>query len=512
MSAAAAEALPTGMRRAILVTAATIGTAAYDFTWTVVGVALPHMQGAFSATPDQIAWVMTGFIVGSAMMMASVGWLTARLGRRRLFMVALAGYTLTLLGCGMSTSLFGEVTWRFVQGVLGAPLLPLGQAITVDAFPPERHGKATSIWAIAIIAGGAFGPVFGGALIEHFGWPWIFYVTIPVGAVSFIAAWLVIPEIPNEPDRKLDWTGFASLMVAIVAVQLMLSRGERLDWFDSPEIAAEGFVAGLAFYVFCAHTVTARKPFIDRALFRNRNYVFGLVFLLVIGAVIILSNVLLPLLLENLAGYPAIQTGFLLIPRGVGVIIGLLLIGQVEHRIDPRAVILFGLVGVALSSWQMAQWTIDVRPWDVMWPNFVQGVASGIMWVPISALALGTLEKRFQADGYAIFYLQFDIGSAVGVAGAIALHTRHTQINHAILTEHVNLFNELLRYPAVREMWDIADAEGLAALDFEITRQAAMIAYNNSFLLIAVASAVLLPMVFFFRPTRHAAAIAAAGD
>ena len=505
MTDAPAAAMPTGLNRAVLVVAATIGTAAYDFTWTVVGVGLPHMQGSFSATPDQVAWVMTAFMIGSAMMMGSVGWVTARLGRKRLFMLSLAGYTVTLLGCGMSTSLDEMVVWRFIQGVLGAPLIPLGQAITVDAFPPERHGKATSIWAIAIVAGGAFGPVAGGWLIEQYGWPWMFYVTIPVGIVSFIAAWIFIPEIPNDPDRRLDWFGFGTLMVGIVSVQLALSRGERLDWFESPEVIVEFLIAGIVFYLFVVNTLTAKRPFIDRALFRNRNYVLSLVFLLVFGAIIILPNILLPLLLQQLAGYPATQAGFVLIPRGIGVIAGLLLIGQIEHRVDARVVIFLCLIATVYTAWEMAHWNVDVRPWEVIWPNLVQGIASGMMWVPVSALALGTLDKRLQAEGYAIFYLQFDIGSAVGVAGVIAIHTRQTQATHAMLAEHVNPFNELFQYPSIAEIWDLAEAGALAALDHEVTRQAAMIAYNNSFVLLAIGTAALIPTVFFFRPTRPGA-------
>jgi len=505
MTAAPATAIPTGFNRAVLVVAATIGTAAYDFTWTVVGVGLPHMQGSFSATPDQVAWVLTAFIIGSAMMMGSVGWVTARLGRKRVFMLSLAGYTATLLGCGLATSLEEMVIWRFVQGVLGAPLIPLGQAITVDAFPPERHGKATSIWAIAIVAGGAFGPVAGGWLIEQYGWPWIFYITIPVGIVSFIAAWIFIPEVPNDPDRRLDWFGFTTLMVAIVSVQLALSRGERLDWFESPEVIVEFLIAGIAFYLFVVNTLTAERPFIDRALFRNRNYVISLFFLLIFGAIIILPNILLPLLLQQLAGYPATQAGFMLIPRGLGVIAGLLLIGQIEHRVDARVVIFLCLIATVYTAWEMAHWNVGVRPWEVIWPNLIQGIASGMMWVPVSALALGTLDKRLQAEGYAIFYLQFDIGSAVGVAGVIAIHTRQTQATHAMLAEHVNPFNELFQYPAIAEIWDLAEASALAALDHEVTRQAAMIAYNNSFVLLAIGTAVLIPTVFFFRPTRPGA-------
>ena len=495
--------IPTGLRRWAIVLASTLGTAAYDFTWTVVGVALPHMQGTFSATPDQVAWVMTGFIVGSAMMMASVGFVTSHWGRKNLFMLSLAGYTVALIGCGLSTSLTEIVAWRFIQGLVGAPLIPIGQAIAVDAFPPRQHGKATSIWGIAIVAGGAFGPVFGGMLIEHYGWPWIFYITVPVGFLSIFAVWFIVPEVEKEPARKLDRFGFCVLMTAIVMIQLALSRGEREDWFDSPEIIIESLIAGIATYLYVVHTCTAKKPFIDRALFLNWNYALGLVFLVVFGAVIMLPNILLPLLLAKVGGYSAIETGYLLVPRGIGIIIGLIAIGQIDEVVDPRATIFIGLVLVVYTSWEMAQWSVELNAWNVIWPNLIQGIAGGMMWVPVSALALGTLPRRFQADGYSVFYLQFDIGSAVGVAGVIAIHTQNSQANHAVLSEHVTPFNELLRYPNIPEIWDVTEVWGRAALDLEISRQAEMIAYNNSFLLVALGTALLLPVVFLFRPPRR---------
>ncbi len=513
MTAVATDAeIPTGLRRWAIVLASTLGTAAYDFTWTVVGVALPHMQGTFSATPDQVAWIMTGFIVGSAMMMASVGFVVSHIGRKNLFLLSLAGYTIALVGCGLSTSLTEIVIWRTFQGLIGAPLIPIGQAIAVDAFPARQHGKATSIWGIAIMAGGAFGPVFGGMLIEHYGWPWIFFITIPVGIGAIFAVWYIVPEVDKEPARKLDKFGFIILMTAIVMAQLALSRGERQDWFDSPEIITEALIAGIALYLYVVHTCTAKNPFIDRALFLNWNYALGLLFLIIFGAVIMLPNILLPLLLSNVGGYPAIETGHLLIPRGIGVIVGLIFIGQIDEIIDPRATIFAGLVLVILTSWEMAQWTAELTAWNVIWPNFLQGIAGGIMWVPVSALALGTLPRRFQADGYSVFYLQFDIGSAVGVAGVIAIHTQNSQANHAVLSENLSPFNELLRYPNIPEIWDLTEVWGRAALDFEVSRQAEMIAYNNSFLLIAAGTALLLPLVFLFQPPRHDDGVADTAD
>ncbi|MFP6743414.1 MAG: DHA2 family efflux MFS transporter permease subunit [Alphaproteobacteria bacterium] len=495
--------IPTGLRRWAIVLASTLGTAAYDFTWTVVGIALPPMQGTFSATPDQVAWVMTGFIVGSAMMMACIGFITSHMSRKTLFLVSLAAYTVTLIGCGLSGTLTEIVVWRFLQGLVGAPLIPIGQAIAVDAFPARQHGKATSIWGIAIVAGGAFGPVGGGMLIEHLGWPWIFYITAPFSIAAIFAVWFVVPEVPREPARKLDGFGFVVLMVAIVAIQMALSRGERQDWFDSPEIIAEALIAGIAVYLFVVHTCIAKQPFINRALFQNWNYAVGLVFLVVFGAVIILPNIMLPLMLAEVSGYSAIETGYLMIPRGFGVVLGLIVIGQIDEFVDPRIVITIGLVFVVFTAWEMAQWTVNLSGWDVAWTNFLQGIASGAMWVPVSALALGTLPRRFQSEGYSVFYLQFDIGSAIGVAGVIAIHTRNSQANHAVLTEHVTPFNELLRYRNMPEIWDLSEAWGRAALDLEVSRQAAMIAYNNSFLLVAMGTVALLPLVFLFRPPRH---------
>ena len=490
---------PTGLRFVLLVAFATLATTAYDFTWTVVSVALPHMQGTFSTTSDQIAWVLIAFMVGSAVMTASTGWCSARFGRKNLFLFATAGYTISLIGCGMSTTLTEMTIWRFAQGLVGASLIPLGQAIVVDAFPPERHGQATSIWAIGVMLGSVAGPIGGGFLLEDLSWPWVFYVTVPVGVIAFFGALIFVPATPADKTRHFDWIGFTTLVVGASLLQLALARGERQDWFASAEIVIEMMMAGTLLYLFAVHMVLAKNPFVDRALFVDRNYIAGLVFIAVIGALIVLPNFLLPLMLQQIGGYPPVETGKMLMWRGGGILAGLILVGRIAHLLNPRLMIAFGLVLMAVPAWYMAQWTVDIRASDVMWTNAVQGFGGSFIWVPISTLTLSGLAKRNQDQGYALFYLFFELGSSVGVAAIVGQHARDTQTNHAVLTEAIHPFNQLFGYRGVADAMDLAEPATLAMLEAEIQRQSVMIAYNNAFLSTCVMAAALIPLVLLFR-------------
>lgn len=490
---------PVGLRLWLLVGFATLATMAYDFTWTVVSVALPHMQGTFSTTSDQIAWVLIGFMVGSASMTACTGWLSGRFGRKHLFLFATAGYTLTLVGCAMSETLIEASLWRFAQGLVGAALLPLGQTIVVDAFPPERHGRATSIWGIGVMVGNVAGPIGGGFILEHYDWPWVFYVTVPVGIIAFIGIWLFVPAVPGNRDTRFDWFGFLTLVGGIGMLQLMLARAEREGWFSSAEIVIEALVAGILLYLFIVHTIFAKKPFVDRALFLDRNFMTGSAIVAVIGALVVLPAFLLPLMLQQVGGFPPVETGRILIWRGSGVLIGLILVGRIAHLFEPRAMVAFGLLVMAVPSWFMAQWTVELQPFEVSSTNFIQGFGSSFIWVPISTLTLAGVAKRLQDHAYALFFLVFEIGSSIGVAVIVGRHISDIQTNHAALTEHINPFNELFRYADVASRWAMDSPQGLAALEAEINRQSVMIAYNNAFFATFVLSLALIPVVLLFR-------------
>ncbi len=498
LAATSEHSLPTGFQRWAIVVCGTAGTWSYSFTWNSVGVALPDMKGTFAATNDQIAWVMIAFVVGGAAMTASIGWLASRMGRKELFLLGLGGYTVSLVGCGASMSLEAEVFWRFVQGLSGAPLLSLGQLIVVNAFPRERYTQATSLWALGFVTGNVVAPALGGYLIEHFGWPWIFYANIPLGMAVFALGWSMVPKTARQPQR-LDWIGFATLICGVALLQYTLARAEHLDWFSSNEIIAGTFFSVLLLYMFFAHTFTAKNTFVDRRLLSDRNFILGMVVVFIMGAVIFLPLLLLPLMLQQIAGYPAIEIGELLFVRGFGSISGLIIMTQIKERVDPRPLVILGLAFTLIPSWRMAYWTPEVLPFEVMWTNFLQGIGTSLLWAPLNRLVLSKLEGAIQNQGFALFYLTYDIGNAIGTALIIGLHTRQSQINHALLTEHVNPFNELWRYTTLRGGWSLGDLEGLTTLNSEIARQAAMIAYNNSFMIIAICSAAAAPLLLLFR-------------
>ena len=487
--------IPTGFKRWAIVIAGVLGTAVFDLTWMIVGVALPHMQGSFSATPDQIAWVMTAFIVGGTMMVAVTGWASTRFGRKQVFVLAIAGNTLATVMCGASESLEAEVFWRFMQGVLSAPLLALGQALTIDAFPPEKRGLAAGIWGAAGVGAVVFAPVLGGYLIEHMNWRWVFYAVIPLGLFATIWSFIFIPSTPPQDSRRLDWSGFAALIVLVGALQLALSRGERLDWLASPEIRIELLVACFALLVLLVRLYESTTPIIERQLFVDRNYSVSVSFMLLFGGLTTLPIILIPLMLQQMSGYPAITAGAMMFSRGLGTVVSLLGVGFLMSRLDPRLVLAVGFGFFATTNIFMSTWNASINVTALVVTNFVQGCASGATYVPIVTLSLATLAKRLHTEGITFMFLVFNMGSALGVAAVFALHTRLIQINRSVLVEHVTETNELLRTPSAPVEWDLQTQSGLASVSAEVSRQAQMIAYVDSYLAIGIAAALVIPLI-----------------
>ncbi|MFO0997287.1 MAG: DHA2 family efflux MFS transporter permease subunit [Alphaproteobacteria bacterium] len=476
-----------------------MGTSTYMTALTITGTAIPHMQGAFSAAPDQIAWLLTAFIVGTTIMTACSGWISGRFGLRRFFLIASGGFAVTTVLCGLSSSLIEAVIFRVMQGMFGAPLLPLGQAIAMNAFPSNRQGLATAMWMAFGNVGSIFGPFVGGVLVENYGWPWVFFVTVPLSLIAFAATWLFVFDTERAEPTKFDWIGFGLLSVTIAALETMLSRGERLLWFDSPEIVAEAAIAALAFYLFAIRITSARAPFVPSALFLNRNYVIGSAFYFVHGAVVFLPLFLLPLQLQSLAGYDIMGVGELLTCRGLGFLAGALLVSRLSDRVDPRLILVLGFGCTAVSTWGMSSWTLEVRAFDVIWAGFINGASSSIAYVPLTVIAFWTLPGRYRTQGLGFFYVVSFLGTATGTAIIFNVLTRSMRINHDVLAERLTPYNELFNYAFVPRLWSWSHQGGVAAFDAEIMRQSMMIAYNNSFYLIALTAIVVLPLIVFIR-------------
>ena len=498
MAIAAAQPSSSRLQRALMLSAVMLGATVYETNLTNVTVALPHMQGSFSATHDQVAWIVTAFVVGMTMGLTWAGWFSERFGQKQFFMFSLIGYTVASYFCGAADSLLWEVIWRFVQGAIGAPLMSVGLAIVLDSFPRHQHGTANTIFGTGVMFGPVAGPVIGGFIAEFYHWSWIFYFNLPFGLLAIVACWFLLPKGSRDAARTFDWLGFAALVIAVGALQLILNRGERLDWFDSLEIALEAAVMVLSIYVFVVHSLTARRPFVELAIFRDRNVVTGL-FLAVVWAFLLHGTlVLLSLMMQELRGYPVITLGYVLAPRGLGVVLGMFAGNILLKHFDPRYIMTFGFVCLAISAWAMSQWTADVGAWAVIWTGALQGFSSGATFVPLSVKTFSTIERRYRAEGLTMFMMLLMVGIGAGIAVAVNVLTRSTSVLRATLAEHVTDYNELLRYSFIPETWDTGSVAGLAAIEVEIMRQAAMIGYLNYFYLVAVMAIGAIPLIFLF--------------
>ncbi|MFO0998099.1 MAG: DHA2 family efflux MFS transporter permease subunit [Alphaproteobacteria bacterium] len=494
----------TPARRAVIMGCVMMATMIFVMNQTNVIVALPHMQGTFSATQDQIAWVLTSFIVALTIMTASTGWLSARLGRKRLYLVALGGFTVTSFLCATASSLEAEVGFRALQGALGAPIIPLSQAIVLDAYPKERHGAALGLWGIGITVGPVFGPIVGGYATEMGNWPWVFWFNVPVGAVILIGILLSVPDAAPDRTRKLDWAGFATLALALAAVQFVLNRGERLDWFASSEIIIAFALFLLGTYVFVVHSMTTAEPFVPRALVRDRNVMLGYLLIFLWGTVLHSPLVLLSLRLQGLENYPVIATGMLMAPRGVGGVLAMALVGRSLRRINARHLFGFGLLCVASATWYMSNWPTQALDRDVMITAFVFGFGIAFAWVPLSMLTLSTIDTRHRTEGVVFFNLILNMGTGVGITLAVLVFTKSIQINHEALTAFVTPYNKVFNDALLPSLWGLGRRSSLPLLDSEIGRQAMTIAFNNSFLLIALVALAAIPLVYGFRRPRRA--------
>jgi DHA2 family multidrug resistance protein len=466
----------------------------YSIDWTIAVVALPHMQGAFSATQDQISWVITSYIVASAISLPTAGWLSARFGRKRVFLWAMAWFLAASVVCGAAHSLAVEVGARIVQGLSGAFLIPLSHAIILDTYPPEEQGKAMALWGTGSVMGAFIGPTLGGYVTEYLTWRYIFYINVPFGILALLGTAAFVPETRRDPGRPLDWFGFIALSVAIGSLQLMLDRGERLDWFESWEIVGWACVSALGFYLFNVHALTARHPFLDPRLFAKRTFFMGLVFAFIYGLLTTPPMVLMPTFLEHVRGYSIDDVGLLQAPRGIGLLAAMIVGGRITGRVDPRPLIAVGLLCLAVSSWEMSRWTPEVGAWPLLWTNFMQGVGGGIILVPIQVVAFPSLAAEQRTEAAAVFNLVRSVGASVGVSGALTLFVQASSVGRARLTEHVTPYSEALRS---QDGWSMATPEQLALLEEQIDLQAAMMAYVHDFWLFALGALAALPLLLF---------------
>ena len=474
-------------------------TLLYGMSVTLANVVLPQVQGAMSATQDQIAWVVTFNLIATAVGIPLTGWLVGRVGWRYLLFFAMAGFTAFSALCGLAESLEALVFYRFGQGFFGAPLMPLGQAILLATFPRHMHPMVMMMWGIGGVFGPVSGPVLGSYISELYNWRGAFFMIVPPGILATVFIWFVLAGHDARQRRPFDWTGFIALAIAITAAQLILDRGQRLDWFESPEIVIEAIVAVTAFWIFLVHILTSNQPFVDPKLMVDRNFAIGLLIAFVMGMLSFTPMVLFPGLLNDLRGYPESLVGLLLAGRGVGNWLSFLIVVQMTRHC-PRFALMMGLVCQAVAGWAMAQFDINLTSFDVFWTNMLQGFGFGLAFTPMSVLTFATLSSQRVTEGMTLFHLVRNFGSSLFISLSVVLLVRSMAISYAVMSEGVTSFNKALSYPEVVGQWTLGTPSGLMALSGEIQRQAAMIGYINAFYLFALTALISAPLALLMRP------------
>lgn len=492
MSAAPGAETPATGKELLVTTSIMLATIMQVLDTTIANVALPHMQGSLSASADQITWVLTSYIVASAIMTLPVGYLSQRFGRRKLFLWSVAGFTVSSMFCGQANTLEQMIFWRLAQGVFGASLAPLSQATLLDTYPPEKHAAAMSAWGMGIMLGPILGPTLGGWLTEYYSWRWVFYVNVPVGILSIIGIYLYVPDNKLQ-QRSFDVRGFALLAIAVACLQLLLDRGEQADWFEALEIQFYAIGIVLALYLFVVHNLTSDHRFLSPELLRDRNYVSATLFIFVIGIVLLGTMALLPTYLQQWKGYPVMTTGLVLMPRGLGVMFTMWWVDRLMRVMDARLLVIIGLVLVAFSLHLMAGFNLQVGMQDLVVTGVIQGLGLGLLFVPVSILAYATLAPGLRAEGTALFSLSRNLGSSVGVSIVMAALTRNIWINQQELAARMQVPPELLaNLPPSQEVMGLP-----MMLMSELTHQAAEIAYVNDFQLLMWISLAAIPLVLF---------------
>ena len=492
----------SGLQKALILVTVSTCTMLYALTATVINVALPQLQGALSATPDQIAWVVTLNVVATAVVTPMTGWLVAAIGQRWLMLGSVAGFAITSMFCATALTLESLLVWRVGQGIFGAPIVPLSQAILLAAYPGKDRAMAQGMFGMAVVIGPAIAPALGGFLAEAYDWRWIFYLIVPFCVAAFLLALAFVREGGRDPEVRLDWTGFLALSIAIIGLQLMVDRGERLGWLESGEFVVYACVAALAFYVFLAHTATASAPFLNPTLFTDRNYSIGLVLVFVYGMLNFTPITLLPPLLQTLKGYPDSLIGLLLGMRGIGMVIGFFLASRMGG-IDPRFSFALGMVLTGVSGVMLATFEFNVPPSHITVACVIQGIGSGVMWVPLTVITFATLPSRWLPEGASIYHLLRNFGSSLFISVSFMVVVRSAKISYAGLVEQLTPLNETLRLAFVTGAWTLDHTPGLAHLSSEAHRQGMMVGYANSFVMYAAVCFATLPLLLLVRGRRE---------
>src|SRR3569623_1401506 len=482
--------------KGLLTVALMLGTVMQVLDTTIANVALPHMAASLGAAQNEIVWVLTSYIVAAAIATPLTGWVSDRIGQKRLFLISVIGFTVASALCGIATSLPEMVLFRILQGICGAFIAPLAQTVLLNINPKERIGQAMAIYGMGIMVAPIIGPTLGGYLTESFDWRWVFLINLPVGILAVTMLLLYMPETEIKV-RRFDFFGFGMLALGVGALQLLLDRGAENSWFESAETWIElGLVISGA-WVFVTHSLTAENPFIDLRIFKDMNFTLGSVFMFIVGITLFSGLALLPPLLQNLMGYPVILSSVIMAPRGVATFMSMMIVGRLTGKGDARIMMLFGIGMMALSLYQMTGFNLQMDYWPVITTGMIQGFGMGFLFVPLSTMAFATIAPKFRADGTAMFSLVRNMGQGVGISIVTAVLANMMQVNHQELGDRLTATSQSVmdQMPTLLT----GNAQIVSIINGLVTQQAAMMAYLDDFWLMMLLSMSAIPLLLLLR-------------
>ncbi len=478
---------------------------------TVVNVSLPHIAGSLSATEEEATWTLTSYLVANAIILPITGWLAGRFGRKRLLIASVVGFTTASFFCGLAPTLFWLVLFRVVQGAAGGALQPLSQAVLLEAFPPQDRGKAMGFWGLGIVVAPILGPVLGGWLTETYSWRWVFYINIPIGIISILMTRAFIfdpPYIQKQRSGGIDFWGIGLLAVWVGALQIMLDKGQEDDWFSSHFIVILAAITITMLVAFVARELMAEHPVVDLCVLKDRTFSAGACLMTVVGFVLYGSMVLVPLWLQTLLGYPALQAGIAMAPRGIGSFIAMPVVGALLAKRDPRKFLIFGIVVSAWTLWQLSRLNLNAGYWEFFWPQFFQGISLAFLFVPLTTITMSPIRKEQMGNATSLFNLMRNLGGSVGIAMGATLISRHEQQHLNYLGAHVTQYSPQAQQTlkGLEGMFRshgsppaTATQQAYHALWGMVQQQAAILAYIDVFVIFSIIFLGMLPLLFFMK-------------
>lgn len=472
---------------------------------TIANIALPHMQASLGAAPDTISWVLTSYIVASAISLPMTGWLGDKVGRKALLLFSIGGFIVTSMMCGAAQNLTQMVIFRALQGACGAFLVPLGQATMLDAYPKHKHGNAMALWTMGVMVAPIMGPMLGGWLTDNFDWRWVFYVNLPIGILAFVGTWISAPDT-ERAERRFDLLGFVLIAFAVASLQLMLDRGEQNDWFESTETLIECGLAIACAWMFIIHVATAEHPLFPREVLTDFNFMMALLFTFLVGVALFSSMALIPTMLQQIYGYPIITAGVLMAPRGIGMLLFVKMAGGLVGKVDTRVLIIGGMAMIAYSMWRMSGLSLEANSWPIIESGFIQGIGLAFVSVPLNTVAFATLDARVRTDAASLFNLMRNVGSSLGISMVVVLLARNIQVSHSDIVSRMDpSITAAVGSGAVQALGGEIGGMVLSFIDGEVNRQAAMVSYIDDFYLLFWGTLAAMPIILLMRPPKKRA-------